>query len=215
MMYVPKHFEEVDRGVLHALIESHPLSTWVVNSADGLIVNHIPLLLSADAGSLGTLVGHVARANPVWQTLSATEPSVAVFQGPESYISPSWYQSKQQHGKAVPTWNYAVVHAHGIARAIEDVQWLRDHVTRLSATHEARQAVPWRVSDAAEEYIGRMLEAIVGIEIPIVSLVGKWKVSQNRPRPDRQGVIAGLEAQSTARSQEMANLVAARLRPGV
>jgi transcriptional regulator len=206
-MYVPKHFEETDRGVLHALIRSHPLSTWVTHGATGLIVNHIPFLLMADAGPHGTLVGHVARANPVWRSFSTTEPSVVVFQGAEAYISPSWYPSKQQHGKAVPTWNYAVVHAHGIPRAVEHPEWLRNHVTRLSEEHESQRAQPWKVSDAPHDYIDKMLGAIVGIEIPILSLAGKWKVSQNRPLPDQVGVAEGLNAQGDARAREMALLV--------
>ena len=209
-MYIPKHFEETDREVLHALIRSHPLGAWVTISAAGLLVNHIPFLLSAADGTHGTLVGHVARSNPVWQSFSATEPSVVIFQGAESYISPSWYPSKREHGKVVPTWNYAVVHAHGIPRAIEDPAWLLDHVTRLSMEHESQQLLPWRVTDAPRDYIDKLLGAIVGIEIPVQALVGKWKVSQNRPRPDRDGVVAGLEMKADARSQEMASLISQR-----
>jgi len=211
-MYVPKHFEETDRGVLHALIRSYPLSTWVTHGAAGLIVNHIPFLLMADAGPHGTLIGHVARANPAWHSFSTTEPSVIVFQGAQAYISPSWYPSKQQHGKAVPTWNYAVVHAHGIPRAIEDPEWLRNHVTRLTEEHESQRAQPWKVSDAPHDYIDKMLGAIVGIEIPILSLAGKWKVTQNRPRQDQVGVAEGLNAQGDARAREMALLVSQQAR---
>ena len=209
-MYVPKHFEETDRAVLHALIESHPLGAWVTMSPSGLLVNHIPFLLASADGAHGTLMGHVARANPVWQSFSATEPSVVIFQGAESYISPSWYASKLEHGKAVPTWNYAVVHAHGMPRAIEDRDWILDHVTRLSAKQESQQPLPWRVDDAPRDYIDKLLGAIVGIEIPVQALSGKWKVSQNRPLLDRQGVIAGLQAQDDARSKEMAGLIPQR-----
>jgi len=211
-MYVPKHFEETDRGVLHALIRSHPLSTWVTQSAAGLAVNHIPFLLQPDAGPHGTLVGHVARANPIWQTLAANEASIVVFQGAEAYISPSWYSSKQQHGKVVPTWNYAVVHAQGVPRAIEDSVWLRDLVTRLTQEHESHRDVPWQVGDAPHDYIDKMLTAIVGIEIPILSLTGKWKVSQNRPRPDQEGTVAGLNESGEHGAREMALLVSQRMR---
>lgn len=206
-MYVPKHFEESDRRVLQALIRSHPLGTWVTQSDGELLANHIPFHFDASRGEHGTLVGHVARANPVWQSFSSTVNSVIVFQGPESYITPSWYPSKQAHGKAVPTWNYAVVHAHGMPRAIEDPTWLLQHVSQLTAVHESDQALPWKVLDAPQEFIDRLLQAIVGIEIPITRLVGKWKVSQNRPEPDRLGVVAGLSAREDAASKEMASLV--------
>jgi transcriptional regulator len=211
-MYLPKHFEETDRDVLHALIRSHPLSTWVTHSAAGLLVDHIPFMLLADEGPHGKLVGHVARANPVWQSLSPDESSIVVFQGAEAYISPSWYPSKQQHGKVVPTWNYAVVHAHGTPRAIEDVDWLRNLVTRLTEEHESQRRDPWQVSDAPADYIDKMLGAIVGIEIPIVALAGKWKVSQNRARPDQEGAASGLEEKGDARAREMALLVSQRIR---
>lgn len=209
-MYVPKHFEEADRDVLHALIRSHPLSTWVTHSPTGLLANHIPFLLLPDIGPHGMLVGHVARANPVWQSFATSTPSLVIFQGPEAYISPSWYPSKQLHGKAVPTWNYAVVHAHGVPRAIEDAGWILDHVTRLSAENESGRPEPWQVSDAPRDYINKLVNAIVGIEIPIATLTGKWKISQNRPRPDQQGVVAGLESQTTARAHEMAELITHR-----
>ncbi|MET0498603.1 MAG: FMN-binding negative transcriptional regulator [Steroidobacteraceae bacterium] len=209
-MYVPKHFEETDRQVLHSLIRAHPLGTWVTLASTGLLVNHIPFLLSAAGGTHGTLVGHVARANPVWKTFSTTEPSVVIFQGAESYISPSWYASKQEHGKVVPTWNYAVVHAHGMPRAIEDPAWILDLVSRLAEEHENQQPLPWRVGDAPPDYIDRLLGAIVGIEIPVQALAGKWKVSQNRPVQDRRGVIAGLESRDDARAREMAELVSQR-----
>ena len=136
-MYVPAHFEETDVGVLHALIRAHPLGAWVTQSGTGLVVNHIPFLLDPGGGAHGSLVGHVARANPVWRAFSRDIPSVVVFQGPQAYISPSWYPSKHAHGKAVPTWNYAVVHAHGLPRAIEDRDWLLRHVSRMSDTQES------------------------------------------------------------------------------
>jgi transcriptional regulator len=204
-MYLPVHFEETRTPVLHDLLRAHPLATWVVQGADGLVVNHIPFLIDADRGPFGTLVGHVARANPVWRQLAA---SVAVFQGPQAYVSPNWYPSKHAHGKAVPTWNYAVVHAHGTPRAVDSRDALLDIVTRLTQAQEAGQAAPWAVSDAPADFIEQMLKAIVGIEMPIERLVGKWKVSQNRSEADRLGTEAGLRHQGEAQALAMAALVA-------
>ena len=184
-MYVPPHFAETDPEVLRALIRAHPLGTWVVPADGTLIVNHIPFLVRGD-----TLVGHVARANDVWKRLGAE--SVVVFQGAESYISPSWYATKQEHGKVVPTWNYAVVHAHGIPRAIEDRDWLYALVTELTDSQESSRSAPWKVTDAPDEYVRATLSAIVGIEMPVTRLVGKWKSSQNRSEADRAGVSAQL-----------------------
>lgn len=206
-MYVPKHFEERDITVLHALIRSHPLGGWVTQAEGALVVNHIPFLVDSEKGEHGTLVGHVARANPVWKSFSREMASLVIFQGPQGYISPSWYPSKHEHGKAVPTWNYAVVHAQGLPRAIEDKDWLLQHVTRLSGVHESGQAVPWSVSDAPTDYIEKMLNAIVGIEIPITTLSGKWKVSQNRPLADKLGAIAGLHGRADSNSREVAALI--------
>jgi transcriptional regulator len=206
-MYVPKHHEETDLSVLHALVRAHPLGTWVTQGDGELVANHIPFLLDRNRGKHGTLMGHVARANNVWRSFSTSVSSLVVFQGAETYISPSWYPSKHAHGKAVPTWNYAVVHAHGLPRVIEDRDWLHAHINQLTNTHEAGQAVPWKVSDAPQDYTERMLQAIVGIEIPIESLEGKWKVSQNRPEPDKLGVVAGLLARDDPQAWEMASLV--------
>lgn len=206
-MYIPQHFEERDLAVLHALIRSHPLSTWVTPADGTLAVNHIPFLLDSSQGEYGTLVGHVARANPIWKTFSREMASAVIFQGPQGYITPSWYPTKHAHGKAVPTWNYAVVHAHGVPRAIEDGNWLLKHVTQLSDLHESERAVPWSVSDAPPDYIDTMLKAIVGIEIPITAVVGKWKTSQNRPLADKLGTIAGLHERGDANSRQMAALV--------
>lgn len=206
-MYTPKQHEETDLAVLHALIAAHPLGAWVTTANGELFANHIPFLLDRTRGKFGTLVGHVARGNDVWKLFAEEINSVVIFQGSESYITPSWYPSKHQGGKAVPTWNYAVVHAHGRARTIEDRTWLLDHITALTDLHEADQALPWKVSDAPADYIERMLGAIVGIEIPIDQLAGKWKVSQNRPLPDKLGVIGGLLQRDDARSKEMAALV--------
>lgn len=210
-MYLPQHFAETDVPTLQALLRAHPLATWVTPCDGELLVNHIPFLLDAGRGEYGVLCAHVARANPLWRALAAqATPSVAVFQGAQAYITPAWYPGKREDGKAVPTWNYAVVHAHGVPRVIEDGDWLLRHVEQLTATHEAGQAEPWQVSDAPAQYIEQMLRAVVGIEIPVTRLVGKWKVSQNRPERDRLGVLAGLRAQGDAAALNMAALVEAK-----
>ena len=213
MTYLPAHFEETDTATLHALVGAYPLATWVVSHQGELLVNHIPFLLDAQRGEHGTLVGHVARANPVWHALAEGASSVAVFTGPQAYVSPNWYPGKLVHGKAVPTWNYATVHAHGVPQAFEDPARLLALVTRLTQVHEASQAQPWQVDDAPADYIDSMLKAIVGIEIPVRRWVGKWKVSQNRPVADRQGVVAGLSAQGTAAALQMAALVQQKTLP--
>jgi transcriptional regulator len=179
----------------------------VTEAGGRLGVNHIPFALDATQGPLGTLRGHVARANGVWNGAPGQVESVVVFQGPQAYITPSWYPSKQQHGKVVPTWNYAVVHAHGTPRVVDDPEWLRQHVAALTAVHEAGRPEPWSVADAPAQYIDSLLRAIVGIEIPIAMLQGKWKVSQNRTTPDRLGVVAGLRESPVEGSERMARLV--------
>ena len=206
-MYVPRHHEETDVSVLQVLIRAHPLGAWATLGESELIVNHVPFLLDPSRGEYGSLMGHVARANDVWRHYSTAIPSVVVFQGAEAYITPSWYPSKHAHGKAVPTWNYVVVHAHGLPIVIEDKVSLRRHLEALTNTHEAGQTLPWKVSDAPGDFIERMLEGIVGIEIPVQKLIGKWKISQNRPDSDRLGVVAGLLERNDARSREMAALV--------
>ena len=215
MTYLPPHFEENDRGTLHALVRAHPLGTWVVQHQGELLVNHIPFLLDAERGEHGTLVGHVARANPVWRALAASAPSVVVFMGPQAYVSPNWYPSKHAHGKVVPTWNYATVHAHGVAQASDDPARVLDVVTRLTQHHEAGHARPWQVSDAPADYVQGLLKAIVAIEIPVQRWVGKFKVSQNRPQADRLGVAAGLTGHGTAEAVAMATLVHPKPRAGV
>lgn len=212
-MYLPQPFEEARPELLHDLVRSHPFGALVILSGTELSGNHIPFLIRPDEGEKGTLCGHVSRANPVWKQFGGVTEALVMFQGPQSYITPSWYPSKHADGKAVPTWNYAVVHAYGRPSAIEDPHWLLEHVTQLTAVHESGQALPWKVSDAPKDYLDQMLSRIVGIEIPISKLVGKWKVSQNRARPDRLGVAAGLESQGTDRSLAMAELVRQRAGP--
>ena len=206
-MYVPAHFEETRLEVLHDLVRNHPLATLVTLDRSGLNANHIPMELDPGPESLGTLRGHVSRANPVWRDFSCDVAALAIFQGPEVYITPSWYQTKQESGKVVPTWNYAVVHAYGPLRIVEDPVWLRALVERLTNRHEAQREEPWEVADAPDEYIESQLRGIVGIEIPIERLMGKWKVSQNRPEADRKGVSKGLNELSKSNATCMADLV--------
>lgn len=211
-MYLPQHFEETRPEILHELIRSHALGTFVVLGADGLVANHIPFVLEPGHGLHGTLYGHVARSNPVWKQFSGAVEALVVFQGPESYITPSWYPTKHADGRAVPTWNYAVVHVYGQPHVREDAAWLLEHVTQLTRIHEAHQALPWEVSDAPRDYVDQMIGRIVGIEIPISTIQGKWKVTQNRKVADRLGVAAGLESRATEPSRDMAELVMQRAR---
>ena len=190
-MYLPGHFEQPDAAALHALMREHPLAALVTITPDGLTADHLPLELDTSAGTHGTLHGHVARANPLWR-LAAGSPVLAIFRGPQAYVSPSWYPSKAQTHKVVPTWNYAVVHAHGVLEAVDDAPWLRTLVGRLTDHQEAPRSAPWAVDDAPPDYVQQMLRAIVGIRIPLTRLVGKWKVSQNRSEADRLGVVQGL-----------------------
>lgn len=206
-MYVPQHFEENDPAVLHALMRAHPFGAWIMAVDGELIANHLPFLLDTGSGGHGVLKGHIARANPAWRALQAGLPSMVIFQGPDTYITPSWYASKAEHGKVVPTWNYAVVHAHGEARAIEDREWLLALLGELTARHEARRTAPWHLSDAPPSYVDGLLNAIVGIELPVTKLVGKWKTSQNRTPEDRRSVIAGLQDRGDAAAHDMAALV--------
>jgi transcriptional regulator len=206
-MFVPAYFEETRLAVLHELVRNHPLATLVTLDQDGLNANHIPMELDPEPSPLGTLRGHVSRANPMWRKFSADVGTLVIFQGPETYITPSWYQTKQESGKVVPTWNYAVVHAYGPLRIVEDPVWLRTLVERLTDRHEAQRAEPWEVADAPEDYIKGQLGGIVGIEIPIARLIGKWKVSQNRPDADRKGVVRGLQELGKSDGGCMADLV--------
>ena len=193
-MYLPSHFEETRTEVLHALLRAHPLGLLVTQDGGGaLAANSVPFVLDADpAGGPGILRAHVARANPLWREARADVESLVVFQGPQAYISPSFYPSKAEHGKVVPTWNYVMVQARGQLRAIDDAAWVRAFVTRLTERHEAPRAKPWAVSDAPDDYIASMVKAIVGIELTLTALTGKWKVSQNRSLADRTGVAKGL-----------------------
>lgn len=193
-MYLPQHFAQHDPAALQALMLAHPLAAIVSHGADGLTADHVPLEFDA---ATQTLRGHVARANPLWRQADG-QAVLAIFRGEQAYITPSWYPGKAEHHKVVPTWNYAVVHAHGTLRAVDDAPWLHTLVSRLTQQHEAPRPEPWAVADAPEDFVQQMLRAIVGIEIPVQRMVGKWKVSQNRSAADRQAVAEGLGAHPMA-----------------
>ena len=192
-MYLPPHFQEDRPEVLRALMAEFPLAALVTLTPAGLIANHIPLLYDPEPAPWGTLRGHVARANRQWQDFQPDTEALAIFQGPQAYISPNWYPTKQEHGRAVPTWNYATVHAYGRLTAFADPRGLRRFLDALTATHEAAEPKPWAPADAPPDYIDGLLRAIVGIEIAVTRLEGKWKVSQNQPAPNRDGVVGELE----------------------
>lgn len=207
-MYLPAHFEETRAEVMHALMRAHPLASVVIHTDEGLLANHFPMRVSDASAPLGVLRGHVARANPLWKQLGNGVEALAIFQGPQIYITPSHYPTKRLTAKVVPTWNYAVVHAHGTLRAVDDAGWLRSFLEGLTDEHEAQFAKPWHVSDAPEDFIAMQLRAIVGVELTITRLVGKWKMSQNRVPTDRAGVVAGLQAQGSPESLAVAELIA-------
>jgi len=199
-MYLPAHFAERRPEVLQRLIARHPFGLLVTDGPSGLDANGVPFVLDADLeGGPGVLRAHVARANPLWTQARTDRDSIVVFQGAQTYVSPAWYASKAEHGKVVPTWNYILVEARGRLRAIDDAAWLHAFVSRLTDRHEGERAAAdggaapaWAVGDAPDDFVAATLRGIVGIEIVLSSLVGKWKVSQNRPGADREGVVAGL-----------------------
>ena len=208
-MYLPGFFKEDRIPVLHAMMRAHPLATLVTSTASALVANHVPMETADQPAPFGTLRGHIARANPLWKEYRAGAEALAIFQGPQSYISPSYYATKRETGEVVPTWNYAVDHAHGTLRFVEDTAWLRDLVTRLTDAHEAPRAEPWKVSDAPEAYLRKQLSLIVGFELCIAKLTGKWKASQNHSAANRRGVVAGLGAKGDPGSRELADILAA------
>lgn len=212
-MYTPKHFEEPRIEVMHELMHARPLATLVTLSSGGLNANHIPLHLADAPAPFGTLRGHVARANPLWSDFAKDVEVLAIFHGPDSYITPSWYATKQETGKVVPTWNYAVVHAYGTLRVIDDAAWIRAQIEALTDHNEASFSKPWAVADAPHEFTEKLIGAIVGIEIVINKLSGKWKVSQNQPAQNQVGVIEGLNNSGLCDAEAMAALVAAGAKP--
>ena len=206
-MYIPPLFDETRLEVLHGLIRAQPFATVVTLSSSGINANHIPLHLSADPGPFGVLRGHVARANPMWSDRVDDTDALAIFHGPHTYISPSFYPTKREHGKVVPTWNYAVVHAGGPLRVVDDPAWLRSQLEALVSRHEAASQAPWSIADAPPDFVDRMIESIVGFEIVIAKLSGKWKMSQNQPAANRAGVIEALRQRGGASDVEIAQLV--------
>ena len=206
-MYQSSHFEEKRPEILRELMRAHPLGTLVTMGADGLNANHIPMVYNPQPAPFGTLRCHVARANPLSREFSKEFEALVVFQGPSIYISPSLYATKQETGKVVPTYNYAVVHAYGPLRVIDDAAWLRDFVSSLTDRHEEGRAEPWKLTDAPEDYVQQMLRAIIGIEIPLTRLIGKWKVSQNRPAADHAGIVKGLNEMEGVDAIAMARMV--------
>lgn len=208
-MYQPVHHREEDLATLYRLIEAHPLGLMTCNGPDGPVANAVPFLIDPGASPKGRLRAHLARANPQWQMLAdkPDESVLVIFQGPESYITPSWYETKRQTGKVVPTWNYVMVQARGRARVLDDADWLADQIAELTDSQEVSRAAPWAVNDAPGDFIARQMRAIVGIEIDIDDIAGKWKVSQNRPEADRAGVAQGLGESEDTNTSQMAELV--------
>jgi transcriptional regulator len=203
-MYLPTQFEVTDVAIMQQLIRDYPLASVITRYAEEINANHIPLMMLPEPLPFGCLQGHVARSNPLLREVQNNPEVLVIFQGTQSYISPAWYPSKQDNHQVVPTWNYTAVHAYGSVHLIEDAQWLKNHLAAMIAQHESIFPEPWKLTDAPADYLEKMLKAIVGIEIHITRLQGKWKVSQNRMPKDQQGVIEGLQAYG---NQEMAELV--------
>ena len=208
-MYQPQHFREDRLAVQHALIREHPLGLLITAGPGGLQANHIPFLVDTAASERGLLRAHLARANPQLRELSAVPECLVVFQGPQIYVSPSLYPTKREHGKVVPTWNYITVHVWGKPQVMDDAAWLRRQIEDLTAHNERTRAEAWKVSDAPDAFVAMQIKGIVGLEIPIARIEGKWKVSQNRPAVDQAGVAAGLAGQGDE-ADAMARQVAER-----
>jgi transcriptional regulator len=205
IVYQATAFREERLEILQGLIRAHPLATLITFGTGGLLANLVPFILS-DSGEKGTLLAHVAKANDQVDALKAGAETLVVFQGPEAYITPSWYASKKEHGRVVPTWNYVVVQVRGTPRVIDDSKWLLAQITELTSQQEHKRAEPWQVTDAPHAFVDGQLKAIIGVEIPISTIQGKWKVSQNRSVADRRGVYDGLHGEGI--NEEMAKLVA-------
>jgi transcriptional regulator len=208
-LYVPPHFKEDRIDVLHDAIRRAGLATLVTLNADGLVASHLPLLLDPAPAPYGTLVGHLARANQQLRGIDTNVPALVIFEGPDGYITPSWYGAKRETGKVVPTWNYAAIHAYGTLELFDDPARLLDVVTRLTDKHEAGRARPWAVGDAPDDFVQGMLRGIVGIALPVSRLEGKAKMSQNRPATDLPGIVQGLredDRMDLAASIEAANV---------
>ena len=205
-MYTPPAFREADPAFLRQIMRHEPLSTLVTMTGEGLVATPIPFVLDEAEGPHGTLYGHMAKANHQWQ-LPPVGEALVIFAGPDAYVSPSWYAAKREHGKVVPTWNYATVHAYGIAEFFDDETRLHEAVTRLTNLHEEPRPNAWAVSDAPEPFIKAQLKGIIGIRLPIARLEGKRKMSQNRSEADREGVIAGLSQSEREGDRQVASMV--------
>lgn len=207
MTYLPPHFREDDPTRHKNLIDAHPLAVVVAHTVDGMEAHHIPLIIDTRQGEHGTLIGHVARNNTLWESAADTEVLV-IFQAADAYITPNWYPTKSETHEVVPTWNYAIVHAWGQLVVHDDEKWVRGAVGRLTQAMERTNTPPWKMGDAPQEYLLGMLDQIVGIEIPVRRIVGKWKASQNRTDADRDGAIAGLIERDGPGDRAMANIMA-------
>jgi transcriptional regulator len=208
-MYIPRANQEDRIPVLHKLMEDQPFASLITMGSSGLFASHIPMMLEQN-GAKGQLRGHISRANTQWRDYTPSVEALAIFSGPQHYITPNWYPEKRETGKVVPTWNYVVVHAYGYLKIVQDSEWLLAHLATLTSVHEQGSPVPWKIGDAPKDYIDALLKGIVGLEITIERLEGKWKVSQNRSEQDRDGVAMGLGELNTAESLEMKALVERR-----
>jgi transcriptional regulator len=212
-MYTPVQFKVGETAEAHALMRAHPFAILVTHGADGVMATHLPTVLKVDAASpLGRIECHVARPNPQWKTFAADIDALMIFQGAEAYIRPGWYPSKAEHGKVVPTWNYAVVHAYGRLEVVDDKDWLLAHVGELSDQQEAPFAARWSTADAPADFLERQARGIVGLRLEIARLEGKVKMSQNRDHADRDGVVRGLAERAQGQDAAAAALVEAKMR---
>jgi transcriptional regulator len=212
-MYLPPAFAETRVEVLHETMAAIAAAAVVSQGPDGLVATHVPIELRPEPAPWGTVCCHFARPNPHGQAIAAGGEVLLIFQGPQGYVSPGWYPTKKQTGKVVPTWNYVAIHAYGRARTFSDLAWFRRHLAALTDRQESRYALPWRIDDAPAEFVDGLTKAIVGVEIELSRIEGKWKASQNRPEADRMGVVAGLTAQGDDNSLALARLVEAARGP--
>ncbi|MEM8802968.1 MAG: FMN-binding negative transcriptional regulator [Pseudomonadota bacterium] len=212
-MFQPPVFAEDRVDVMHDLMRAHPFATIVSQLNGELTADHVPLVLDTANGTYGTLQGHFAVGNPLFRNADGPIDVLTIFQGPQTYVTPSWYPSKQEHGKVVPTWNYVVVHARGTLEFNRDPAFLMNHLHALTDQHESHRETPWSVSDAPDEFVARQLRGLVGFEIALTDMQGKWKISQNRPPKDQSGVEQGLAQSGDPDSVEIAKLVAERTKP--
>jgi transcriptional regulator len=206
-MYTPELNRETSLPVLRRFLREHPLCALVTVTAEGPVASHLPMVLHEEGEGLGVLRGHLARANPQWRSLSPEQPALGIFTGPEHSISASWYPGKQSHGREVPTWNYVAVHVYGPLRVVEDPGWLMAHLRELTARSEAATGTGWQVEDAPPDFIAAQMRGIVGLELPVERVEGKWKASQNRSEADVAGIVRGLERVGTPAAAEMRSLV--------